>query len=197
MTVDVQALGCDFYACSGRKMLGPDGIGVLYARSSLLERMATSPSGRPLTGAAIDAGLFDDLPARFGSRTPPVADIVGLAAAIEYLHSIGFDAIAAYERELLRYATAMLSRISGIRVLGMARQKSGILSFLLDGVAPEDVAMALARERITIRAGDHRCQPLMQRLGVTATARASLAFYNTPADIETLAAALVTMPESR
>jgi cysteine desulfurase/selenocysteine lyase len=191
LPVDVQALGCAFYALSGHKMLGPTGIGVLYGMSSLLDTMPPYQGGGDMiTSVTFERTLYADPPARFEAGTPDVAGAVGLAAAIDYLGAIGFDAIGTCERELLDYATAALSRVNGLRLVGTAREKVGVLSFALDGIHPHDIGTVLDREGVAIRTGHHCCQPLMDRLGVPGTARASLAFYNTREDIDALAAAL-------
>jgi cysteine desulfurase / selenocysteine lyase len=191
LAVDVQALGCAFYALSGHKMLGPTGIGVLYGMSPLLDKMPPYQGGGDMiTSVTFERTLYADPPARFEAGTPNVAGAVGLAAAIDYLSAIGFDAIGTCERELLDYATAVLSRVNGLRLVGTAREKVGVLSFALDGIHPHDIGTVLDREGVAIRTGHHCCQPLMDRLGVPGTARASLAFYNTRDDIDALAAAL-------
>jgi cysteine desulfurase / selenocysteine lyase len=196
LTVDVQDLGCDFYALSGHKMFGPTGIGILYGRSPLLDAMPPYQGGGDMIrSVTFDRTLYADPPSRFEAGTPHVAGAVGLAAAIEYVSAIGFDQIAACERELLDYATAVLARVTGLRAIGTAREKVGVLSFVVDGVHPHDIGTILDREGVAIRTGHHCCQPLMDRLGVPATARASLAFYNTRDDIDALGAALVRVRE--
>jgi cysteine desulfurase / selenocysteine lyase len=196
MVVDVQALGCDFYAFSGHKIFGPTGIGVLYGTSTLLESMPPYQSGGDMIrSVSFERTLYNVPPYRFEAGTPDVAGAVGLAAAIGYVTGIGFEPIASAERELLEYATDALSRLRGVRVIGTAAEKAGVLSFVLDGVHPHDVATILDREGVAIRAGHHCCQPLMDRLGVPATARASLAMYNNHDDIDALSAALTTVRE--
>jgi cysteine desulfurase/selenocysteine lyase len=191
MPVDVQALGCDFYAFSGHKMLGPTGVGALYARASLLEAMPPYQSGGDMiSSVTFERTLYRTLPHRFEAGTPHIAGAVALGAAIGYLDAIGLDRIACAEHDLLEYATGVLSDTPGVRVIGAARWKAGILSFVLDGVHPHDIATMLDREGIAIRAGHHCCQPLMHRLGLAATARASLALYNTREEIDALGAAL-------
>jgi cysteine desulfurase/selenocysteine lyase len=189
--VDVQALGCDFYAFSGHKMFGPTGIGVLYGTSALLESMPPYQSGGDMIrSVSFEQTRYDVPPHRFEAGTPNIAGAVGLAAAIGYLAGIGFDRIARFEQDLLEYATGALSRLPGVRVIGMAASKAGVLSFVLDGVHPHDVGTILDREGVAIRTGHHCCQPLMDRLGLPATSRASLALYNTRDDIDALVAAL-------
>jgi cysteine desulfurase/selenocysteine lyase len=191
MAVDVQALGCDFYALSGHKMLGPTGIGVLYGTSALLEAMPPYQSGGDMiSSVTFERTFYNTLPYKFEAGTPDIGGAVGLASAIGYLTEIGLDRIAAHEHDLLEYATGALSGIPGIRLVGTASEKAGILSFIVDGVHPHDVGTILDREGVAIRAGHHCCQPLMHRLGVAATARASLALYNTREEIDALTAAL-------
>ena len=191
MPVDVQALGCDFYAFSGHKMLGPTGVGALYARASLLEAMPPYQSGGDMiSSVTFERTLYRTLPHRFEAGTPNIAGAVALGAAIGYLDAIGLDRIACAEHDLLEYATGVLSDSPGVRVIGAARRKAGILSFVLDGVHPHDIATMLDREGVAIRAGHHCCQPLMHRLGLAATARASLALYNSRDEIDALGAAL-------
>jgi len=195
-SVDVQTLGCDFYAFSGHKMFGPTGIGVLYGTSAMLESMPPYQGGGDMIrSVSFERTLYDVPPHRFEAGTPNIAGAVGLAAAIGYLTGIGFERIARSERELLEYATGALSRVPGVRVIGTAAARAGVLSFVLDGVHPHDVATILDREGVAIRAGHHCCQPLMDRLGLPATSRASLALYNTREDIDALVAALRTVRE--
>jgi cysteine desulfurase/selenocysteine lyase len=196
MKVDVQSLGCDFYAFSGHKMLGPMGIGGLYGKTSLFESMPPYQAGGDMiSSVTFERTLYNVLPHKFEAGTPNVAGAVGLAAAIDYLTAIGADRIAAHERELLAYGTEVLSRVPGLRLIGTAAEKAGILSFVLDGVHPHDIGTILDREGVAIRTGHHCCQPLMQRLGVPATARASLALYNTRDDVDALAGALFKVRE--
>jgi cysteine desulfurase/selenocysteine lyase len=191
MPVDVQALGCDFYVFSGHKVFGPTGVGVLYGRAGLLDAMPPYQGGGDMIrSVAFEKTLYNELPYKFEAGTPNIAGAVGLAAAVDYVMALGLDRVAAYEHELLAYGTAALSRIPGLRLRGTARAKAGILSFELDGVHPHDIGTILDREGVAIRAGHHCCQPLMARLGVPATARASLALYNTRAEIDVLAGAL-------
>jgi cysteine desulfurase/selenocysteine lyase len=191
LAVDVQALECDFYAFSGHKMFGPTGIGVLYGASELLESMPPYQSGGDMIrSVSFDRTVYDDPPHRFEAGTPDIAGAVGLAAAMDYLTAIGFERIAAFEQELLEYASGGLSQLPGVRVIGMAAHKASVLSFVLEGVHPHDVGTILDREGVAIRAGHHCCQPLMDRLGLPATARASLALYNTRDDVDALITAL-------
>ena len=191
MKVDVQALDCDFYAFSGHKMLGPMGIGGLYGKRSLLEAMPPYQSGGDMiSSVTFERTTYNVLPHKFEAGTPNVAGAVGLAAAVDYLTAVGFDRIAAHEHELLAYGTEALSRVPGLRLTGTAAEKAGILSFVLDDVHPHDIGTILDRQGVAVRTGHHCCQPLMHRLGVPATARASLALYNTRDDIDVLAGAL-------
>ena len=191
MAVDVQALGCDFYAFSGHKIFGPTGIGVLYGKASLLDAMPPYQGGGDMiSSVTFERTLYNVVPYKFEAGTPNIAGAIGLAAALEYVDTIGLDRIAAHERELLAYGTDALSQIRGLQLTGTAAEKADILAFVLDGVHPHDVGTILDREGVAIRTGHHCCQPLMDRLGVPATARASLALYNTRGDIDALIAAL-------
>jgi cysteine desulfurase / selenocysteine lyase len=194
--VDVQALGCDFYAVSGHKMLGPTGIGVLYGRSSMLEDMPPYQGGGDMiSSVTFERTTYNAPPYKFEAGTPDIAGAIGLGAAAEYLMAVGLERIAAADRELLSYATEVLERVPDLRLTGTAPQKAGVLSFVLDGIHPHDIGTILDRSGIAIRAGHHCCQPLMHRLGVTATARASLALYNTRDDIDALAEGLASVRE--
>ncbi|MBI4517733.1 MAG: cysteine desulfurase [Deltaproteobacteria bacterium] len=189
--LDVQDLDCDFYAFSGHKVYGPTGIGVLYGKAGLLDTMPPYQSGGGMISAVtIEKTTYAEIPNKFEAGTPNVAGAVGLAAALDYVSAIGLDAIAAYEQELLAYAKRRLAALPQVRLIGTAAEKAGIVSFALGEIHPHDVATVLDREGIAIRAGHHCAQPLMARLGVAATARASLAFYNTRAEIEALGAGL-------
>jgi len=191
MKVDVQALGADFYTFSGHKMLGPTGIGVLYGTSALLEAMPPYQGGGDMIrSVTFDRTLYNSLPYKFEAGTPDIAGVVALGAAIDYLNSAGLDAIAAHEHQLVQYGTEVLSQVPGVHLVGTAADKAGIFSFVVDGVHPHDVGTIVDREGIAIRTGHHCCQPLMHRLGVAATARASMALYNTREEIDALAAAL-------
>jgi cysteine desulfurase / selenocysteine lyase len=191
LQVDVQALGCDFYVFSGHKVFGPTGTGVLYGRLPLLEAMPPYQGGGDMIrSVTFERTLYNDVPYKFEAGTQHIAGTVGLATAIDYLTELGFERIAAHEHELLAYGTEALSTIPGLRLTGTASQKAGILSFVMDDVHPHDIGTILDREGVAIRAGHHCCQPLMARLGVPATARASLALYNTHAEIDALISAL-------
>ena len=191
MVVDVQALGCDFYAFSGHKVFGPTGIGVLYGRLPLLESMPPYQGGGDMiSSVTFERTCYNAVPHKFEAGTPHIAGAVGLAAAIDYFERFDPQQVAAYERELLAYATDALSALPAVRLIGTAAEKAAVLSFLVAGVHPHDLGTILDRDGIAIRAGHHCCQPLMDRLGVPATARASLALYNTRADIDALTAAV-------
>jgi cysteine desulfurase/selenocysteine lyase len=194
--LDMQALGCDFYAFSGHKLFGPTGIGVLYGREHLLEGMPPYQGG----GGMISAVTFEQtgysgLPHKFEAGTPHAAGALGLAAAIEYVTAIGLDRVRDRERGLLAYGTSALSEVPGLRFTGTAPDKAGIMAFTIDRVHPHDIGTILDRAGVAIRAGHHCCQPLMARLGVAATARASLAVYNTRDEIDVLARALYGVRE--
>jgi cysteine desulfurase/selenocysteine lyase len=191
MPVDVRALDCDFYAFSGHKVFGPTGVGVLYGRAALLDAMPPYQGGGDMiSSVSFDRTLYNALPYKFEAGTPNIAGAVGLAAAIEYVESLGLDRIGAHEDDVLAYGTRLLMQVPGLRLTGTAEEKTGILAFTLDGVHPHDVGTILDREGVAIRTGHHCCQPLMDRLGVPATARASLAVYNTRDEIDALADAL-------
>ena len=189
--VDVQALDCDFYAFSGHKVFGPTGIGVLYGKAALLEAMPPYQGGGDMiSSVSFERTLYNVVPYKFEAGTPHIAGAIGLDAALKYVEGVGLDGVAAYERELLAYGTDTLSKIDGLRLTGTAADKAGILAFVVEGVHPHDIGTILDREGVAIRTGHHCCQPLMDRLGVPATARASLAMYNTREEIDALASAL-------
>jgi len=188
MHVDVQDLECDFYAFSGHKVFGPTGIGVLYGREELLEGMPQYQGGGDMIrSVTFEKTIYNDLPYKFEAGTPHIAGAIGLGAALQYISQIGIDRAAAHERELLAYATDLLRTIPGLRLIGTAREKVGVLSFVLDGIHPHDVGTILDRNGIAVRTGHHCAQPVMERFGVPATTRASLAFYNSKAEIDALA----------
>ncbi|MBI4308093.1 MAG: cysteine desulfurase [Chloroflexi bacterium] len=188
MPIDVRKLGCDFFVFSGHKVFGPTGIGVVYGRADLLESMPPYQSGGDMIkSVTFEKTLYNSLPYKFEAGTPDISGVIGLGAAIDYVTAVGSDRISAYERELLEYGTLRLSTISGLRLIGTARQKAGVLSFVLDGIHPHDIGTILDAEGVAIRTGHHCTQPLMERFGVPATARASLAFYNTRAELDALA----------
>ena len=191
MPVDVQALGCDFYVFTGHKLYGPTGIGVLYGREALLEAMPPYQGGGDMIqSVTFDKTIYADLPNKFEAGTPHIAGAVGLGAAIDYISSIGFRRIAAHEQDVLAYGTAALSAVPGLRLIGTADHKASILSFVLKGAHPHDVGTIVDSEGVAIRTGHHCTQPVMERFGVPATARASVAMYNTREEIDVLVRAL-------
>jgi cysteine desulfurase/selenocysteine lyase len=191
MPVDVQELDCDFYAFSGHKLFGPTGIGVLYGKADLLEAMPPYQGGGDMISAVtFEKTIYNTLPYKFEAGTPHIAGVIGLAAAIEYVERIGRTQIAAYEADLLAYGTELLSAIPGLRLVGTAKDKAGVLSFVVDGIHAHDIGTILDMEGVAVRAGHHCAMPVMKRFGLPATARASVAFYNTRADMDALAKAI-------
>ena len=191
MTVDVQALDADFYVFTGHKLYGPTGIGVLYGKERLLEEMPPYQGGGDMiSSVTFEKTTYNALPYKFEAGTPNIAGAVGLAAAVAYVTAIGMDRIAAHGGELLAYGTAALSGVPGLTLIGTAPEKAGVLSFVMDGVHPHDIGTIVDQEGVAIRTGHHCTQPLMQRLGIPATARASLALYTTREEIDALVAAL-------
>ena len=191
MRVDVQALGADFYVATGHKLYGPTGIGVLYGRAALLESMPPFLGGGDMIASVtFEGSTWNELPYKFEAGTPHIEGAVGLGAAIDYIESIGLDAIAAHEQELLVYGTQVLEAIPGVRMIGTAPRKASILSFVMDGIHPHDIGTIVDREGVAIRTGHHCAQPVMDRLGIPATARASLAMYNTREELDVLGVAL-------
>lgn len=191
LTVDVQALDCDFYAFSGHKLYGPTGIGILYGKAALLEKMQPYQGGGDMIlSVTFEHTTYNTIPYKFEAGTPPIAAAIGLGAAIDYVTAIGLDRITAHENALLDYATAQLGALPGVRLIGTARHKAAVLSFEIDGIHPHDIGTILNEDGIAIRAGHHCAQPVMQRFGVPATARASFAFYNTFAEVDALIAGI-------
>ena len=191
LTVDVQDIDCDFLSFAPHKMFGPTGIGVLYAKAELLERMPPYKGGGDMIkSVTFEKTLYNDLPFKFEAGTPNIAGVIGLGAAVDYLTNIGMDKIAAREAELLSYGTRILESIDGLRIIGRAKEKASVLSFIMESAHPHDIGQILDQEGIAIRAGHHCTQPLMQRFGIPATARASLSFYNTEEELDALGAAL-------
>ena len=191
MPVDVQAIDCDFYVFTGHKVYGPTGIGVLYGRESLLEAMPPYQGGGDMIrSVTFDKTTYADLPNKFEAGTPHIAGAIGLGAAIDYLTGVGLDQIAAHEQDLLAYGTALLSAVPGLRLIGTADHKASILSFVLKGAHPHDVGTIVDTEGVALRTGHHCTQPVMDRFGIPATARASVAMYNTRAELDVLARAL-------
>lgn len=189
--VDVQALDCDFYAFSSHKMFGPTGVGVLYGRPSLLEAMPPYQGGGDMIASVtFEKTHYNVVPYKFEAGTPNIAGVAGFGAAIDYLSSIDRAAALAHEEDVLAYATERVGEISNVRIVGNARRKAGVLSFLLDGVHPHDAGTILDNEGVAVRTGQHCAQPIMDRFGIPATIRASLAIYNTREEIDVLVRAL-------
>ena len=194
MPVDVQDLDCDFYAFSGHKLCGPTGIGVLYGRAALLEKMQPFKGGGDMIlSVTFEKTTYNTIPHKFEAGTPPIAAAIGLGAAVDYLSAIGMEAIAAHELELLNYATEQVNRIPGVRIVGTAGNKAAVLSFTVDGVHPHDVGTLLNQEGVAVRTGHHCAQPVMQHFCVPATSRASFAFYNTLAEVDALITGICTV----
>ena len=186
--VDVDKLGCDFYVISGHKMYGPTGIGALYGKTQLLEEMPPyHGGGEMILSVTFDKTEYNRLPYKFEAGTPDIAGAIGLDAAMEYIEAVGLESIEAHEKSLLDYATAAVSSIDGVKIIGQAPAKAGILSFIIDGVHPHDAGTILDQQGVAVRAGHHCAQPALERLGVQATVRASFALYNTREEIDLLA----------
>ncbi|HEY3203551.1 MAG TPA: cysteine desulfurase [Thermoanaerobaculia bacterium] len=191
MPVDVQELGCDFYAFSGHKLYGPSGVGILYGRTALLDAMPPYQGGGDMIrSVTFEKTTFNALPYKFEAGTPNIAGGIALGAALDYVSSIGLERIAAHEHGLLAYATEAVTAIPGLRIIGTAHEKAGVLSFVLDGVHPHDIGTVLDREGIAIRTGHHCAQPVMERFGLPATARASFGLYNTREEVDLLVRAI-------
>lgn len=196
LQVDVQDLDCDFYAFSGHKLSGPTGIGALYGKKEHLDAMPPwHGGGNMILSVSWEKSTFMPAPGKFEAGTPPIAAAIGLGAAIDYLRALGFDRIAAHEHALLEYATTELEKIPDLRILGRARHKAAVISFALDSIHPHDVGTILDGEGVVVRAGHHCAQPVMQRLGVPATTRASFAYFNTRAEVDALVAAVWKVKE--
>ena len=196
MPVDVQDLDCDFYAFTGHKIYGPSGIGVLYGKEELLETMPPFLAGGDMINTvSMGESTWAALPAKFEAGTPPIAQAIGLGVALEYVSSIGLDGIAAHEIDLLTHATQQLSSIDGLRIIGTAPGKTSVISFTMDCAHPHDISTIIDRAGVSVRAGHHCAQPLMDRMGVPATTRASFGMYNTRDEVDTLVAALDSVRE--
>jgi cysteine desulfurase/selenocysteine lyase len=194
LPVDVQELDCDFYVFSGHKVFGPTGIGVLYGREALLEQMPPYQGGGDMIATvSLQRSTWAPLPAKFEAGTPMIAQVAGLGAALKYVETIGFEVVGAWERTLLGYATERISEIEGVRIIGAAEHKASVLGFVMNDVHPHDIGTILDSEGIAIRAGHHCAQPVMERFGVPATARASFAFYNTLEEVDALMAGIRTV----
>jgi cysteine desulfurase/selenocysteine lyase len=191
MAIDVQALGCDFYAFSGHKMFGPTGTGVLYGRESLLDEMPPYQGGGDMIlEVSFDGTTYNELPYKFEAGTPNISGVIGLGAAVDYLQAIGMDRIAEHERELLGYMMNELGSIDGVRLIGTAANKASVQSFLVDDIHPHDLGTILDHQGVAIRTGHHCAMPVMDFYGVPGTARASLGLYNNKADVDQLVAAI-------
>src|SRR5262249_36985703 len=196
MKIDVQALDADFYTMSGHKVFGPTGIGVLYGKLKLLEAMPPYQGGGDMIKVVTFAKTtYNDLPYKFEAGTPNIAGGIGLGAALDYVNRIGIDRIAAYEHQLLEYGTEKLAGVPGLRLIGTAREKASVLAFVMDGIHPHDIGTVLDKQGIAVRTGHHCAQPVMEFFNVPATTRASLAFYNTFGELDTLVAGLHKVKE--
>lgn len=191
MSIDVRGMGCDFYAFSAHKMYGPTGVGVLYGRMEMLEAMPPYVTGGEMVNCVtLEKTEFAEPPARFEAGTPPITQVIGLGTAIDYLKKVGMENILKYEKELLSYAENLLGKIEGLKIIGTAREKAPIISFVMEQAQAHDVGTILAREAVAVRAGHHCAQPTMERFNLPATVRASLAFYNSFDEIDRLVAAI-------
>jgi cysteine desulfurase/selenocysteine lyase len=191
MPIDVRAIGCDFYALSSHKMFGPTGVGVLWGRFDLLDRMPPyQGGGEMIKSVTLDEIIYNDVPHKFEAGTPNIADVVAFGTAIDYVEQIGRDRIAAYEHELVEYGTRILSAIPEVQLVGTAREKAAVFSFTIEGIHPHDIGTILDGEGIAVRTGFHCAQPCIERFGLDATVRASLAFYNTKEELDALAAGI-------
>lgn len=196
MQVDVQDLDCDFYALSGHKMYGPTGIGVLYAKEALLDVMPPYQGGGDMIySVTFEKTEYNVLPYKFEAGTPNIAGAIGLGAAMQFMQTIGLDRIAAYEAELLSYATEQIKEIEGVRIIGEAKNKGGVISFVLEGVHPHDMATLMDQDGLAVRASHHCAMPVMQHFKVPATIRASLGVYNNRDDIDRLVASILEAKE--
>jgi len=185
--VDVQDLDCDFYAFSGHKLCGPTGIGILYGRAAILESMQPFKGGGDMIlSVTFEKTIYNTIPHKFEAGTPPIAAAIGLGAAVDYLSTIGMDAIAAHELNLLQYATEKINSLPGVRIIGTAKHKAAVLSFAVDGVHPHDIGTLLNQDGVAVRTGHHCAQPVMQRFKIPATSRASFAFYNNIREVDAL-----------
>ena len=196
LKVDVRDLDADFYVFSGHKLSGPTGIGVLYGKQALLEQMPPwHGGGSMILSVSWEKTTYIGLPGKFEAGTPAITQAIGLGAAIDYILNLGLDRIAAHEHDLLEYATAQLSAIVGLRIIGTARAKASVLSFVLEGIHPHDVGSILDHEGVVVRAGHHCAQPVMKRMGIPATTRASFAYFNTREDVDALVAGILKVKE--
>jgi cysteine desulfurase / selenocysteine lyase len=196
ISINVQELDCDFYAFSSHKVYGPTGFGVLYGKAALLEAMPPYQGGGDMIrSVTFEKTIYNKVPHKFEAGTPDMSGAVGLRAAIEYVNRLGLDNIAAHEHELLAYATERVSAIPGVRIVGTAREKAGVLSFVMEGIHPHDIGTILDQDGIAIRTGHHCAQPVMERFGIDATARASFALYNTKEEVDALVSGIEKVRE--
>jgi cysteine desulfurase/selenocysteine lyase len=187
LAVDVKALDCDFYVFSGHKVYGPTGIGVLYGKRALLEGMPPYQGGGDMiSSVTFEKTLYNKIPHKFEAGTPDISGVIGLGAAIDYVGKLGLDEVSRHEQDVLSYATESVSELPGVRLIGTAKEKTGVLSFVMDGVHPHDIGTVLDQEGIAVRTGHHCAQPLMERFGVAATTRASFGLYNTREEVDAL-----------
>jgi cysteine desulfurase/selenocysteine lyase len=194
LTIDVQALDCDFYVFSAHKLCGPTGVGMLYGKATLLEAMQPFKGGGDMIASVtFEKTIYNTIPHKFEAGTPPIAAAIGFGAAIDYLTAIGIERIAAYENTLLDYATACLNEIPGVKIIGTAAEKTAVISFTIDGIHPHDIGTILNQDGIAVRTGHHCAQPVMQRFNIPATSRASFAFYNKKSEVDTLVAGIKTV----
>jgi cysteine desulfurase/selenocysteine lyase len=198
MRVDMRSLDADFFVFSGHKIFGPTGIGVVYGKRELLEVMPPwQGGGNMITDVTFERTLYQGPPARFEAGTGNIADAVGLGTALEYVQRVGIENIARYEHALLEYATLHMQSIDGVRLIGTARDKASVLSFVLNGASTEEVGKALNEEGIAVRAGHHCAQPILRRFGLESTVRPSLAFYNTCEEVDRMVAVVRALANSR
>jgi cysteine desulfurase/selenocysteine lyase len=196
MKVDVRELDCDFFVFSGHKLFGPTGIGALYGKAELLDRMKPYQGGGDMIlSVTFEKTTYNELPYKFEAGTPNIVGGIGLGAAIDYVNTIGLEAIGRYEHELLVYGTELLTKIDGVRLIGTAKEKASVLSFVMEQAHPHDIGTILDSEGIAVRTGHHCTQPVMQRLGIPATARASISFYNTKSELDALARGISKVKE--
>lgn len=194
MTIDVQALDCDFYTFSAHKLCGPTGVGILYGKAALLEAMQPFKGGGDMIASVtFEETIYNTIPHKFEAGTPPIAAAIGFGAAVDYLTAIGIEHIAAYESTLLNYATECLNEIPGVKIIGTATEKTAVISFAIDGIHPHDIGTILNQDGIAVRTGHHCAQPVMQRFNVPATSRASFAFYNKKTEVDALVAGIKTV----
>ena len=196
MKVDVRELDCDFFVFSGHKLFGPTGIGALYGKADLLDRMKPYQGGGDMIlSVTFEKTTYNELPYKFEAGTPNIVGGIGLGAAIDYVNTIGLETVGRYEHELLDYGTELLKKIDGVRLIGTAREKASVLSFVMEQAHPHDIGTILDSEGIAVRTGHHCTQPVMQRLGIPATARASISFYNTKSELDALARGISKVKE--